>query len=321
VLATGELVPALIHFALIVVFSVGLFAFAFYIASLKYKKFYMEEHSSISGFSASSKYCAKSPIHAVLDRECLNIFRSSNYTFQFLLIVVITPLLIFFSNRIANYAMYQSFMNVGEADFALGISFEISLFITMVLIPLASSFAASNISREGHNIYHTKLIPVSFRKQLFTKASLVFVPIFLSIIVGVTLSMLRHEITTGAGYYADGLRGVEVIQILVIATSMAIGYICLGTYIDLCKPLCNQISTGELTKATTHANFIIVLGSIIGVGFGALGLLSVFSDSIGFGMDAEIFRWFLIAFSIVFGAVFATLLFVDGPNRYRKLEQ
>jgi len=317
----GNLRIVFLHVGIILLSSVGLFAFAFYIASLKYKKFYMEEHSTISGFKAKSNYKGKSSVHAILDREILNIFRSSNYTFQFLLVVVITPLLIFFSNRIANYAVYQSFMNIGDATHAFGISFEISLFITMVLIPLASAFAASNISREGHNIYHTKLIPVSFRKQLFIKTAIVFIPIFVAIIAGVVLSMQRHEITAGAGYFVEGLTGREVITLLVIATAMAIGYICLGTYVDIRKPLCNQVGTGELTKSTGHTNLIILLGSIIGVGFGALGLFSVFSDSIGFAMDTDVFRAFLIAFSIVFGAVFAVLLFVDGPNKYRKLEQ
>ncbi|MCL2861126.1 MAG: hypothetical protein FWE22_01795 [Firmicutes bacterium] len=307
-------------FAVVIAASAILLTGAFYIANLKYKKFYMEEHGTMSGFSAKGKYNGLNSSTAVLGKDSRNIFRSSNYTFQFLLIVAITPLLIFFSNRVANYAAFHSLAEYGQASMAGDMGFEITLLISIVLIPLASAFAASNISREGHNIYHTKLIPVSFRKQLFIKAGIVFVPIFATTLVGVLLSMITHRNIGGGSMYIAGLQGTDVLVLLVITTFMAIGYICLGTYIDLRKPLCNQIGTGELTKATGHANFIILLGTIIGLGFGAVALLAAFDINI-VDISRQGFRIFLLIFSIVFGGTFAALLFVDGPKRYYRLEQ
>jgi len=321
-LAAGGAMVVLINLGIVLGSSVAMLSLAFFIASLKYKKFYMEEHGTISSFKAKSEYKGGNSAFAVFIKDVRNIFRSSNYAFQFLLIVAITPLLIFFSNRIANFAMFQSFMDYGVVDMSHGISFEISLFITLVLIPLASAFAASNISREGHNIYHTKLIPVSFRKQILIKTGIVFVPIFVSILIGALLSMLNHQVVPGAaGTTIAGLAGTEVLMLLAIATFMAVGYICLGTYIDIRKPLCNQVGSGELTKSTGHANFIILLGASLGLGFGAIGLLSAFGAEVDFAMSARAFRVFLLCFSAVFGAVFATLLFIDGPKRYNKLEQ
>ncbi|MCL2256457.1 MAG: hypothetical protein FWC11_06380, partial [Firmicutes bacterium] len=307
-------------FAIVLVASVILFTGAFYIANLKYKKFYLEEHGTISGFKAKGEYKGISPHKAVARKDRRNIFRSSNYTFQFILVVAITPLLIFFSNRIANYAAFESLRDHGQADMAAAMSFEITLLISLVLIPLASAFAASNISREGHNIYHTKLIPISFRAQLLIKSLIVFIPMFIAIAVGVSLSMINHRNIDGAGGMIPGLAGVDVLMLLVISTFMSIGYICLGTYIDLRKPLCNQIGTGELTKSTGHANFIIILGTILGLGFGAIALLAAFDINI-VDISRQGFRIFLLLFSVVFGSSFATLLFLDGPKRYYRLEQ
>ena len=321
-LSYGTVAAFFINFGIILAGFLMLAAFAFFVAGLKYKKFYQEEHSFVSNFKSKSGYKAIGPQKAVLKKDILNIFRSSNYTFQFLLIVAITPLLIFYSNRIANFATFQSFNRFGEQGLSFGISFEISLFIVLVLIPLASSFAASNISREGHNIYHTKLIPVSFKKQLLIKTAIVFVPIFVAVTAGALLSMLSHDVLRGAaGGVMPGLSGTDVVVLLVIALFLSLGYISLGTYIDLRRPLCNQIGTGELTKATGHSNFIIILGSLLGVGFGVLGLFSAFNIDVGIRMNHNSFIGFVIAFAVLFGAAFTTLLFVDGERAYKKLEQ
>jgi len=320
-LTYGTAAEFFINFGIILGTSAVLLGSAIFIANLKYKKFYMQEHGTYSSFSAKGAYNNNNSTRAVISKDCKNIFRSSNYTFQFLLIVVITPLLIFFSNRIANYAMFQSLYAAGAHDLSFGISFEISVFITIVLIPLAASFAASNISREGHNIYHTKIIPVAYKKQLLIKTLIVFIPIFVAILTGSLLSMISHDMLGGGAHVLQGLSGSEVIMLLAIATFMTVGYISLGTYFDLRKPLCNQIGSGELTKATGHANFIILLGAVIGIGFGALGLFSAFSESIGIGFTPVAFRWLLLAFSVIFGTLFSVLLFIDGPKRYEKLEQ
>ncbi|MCL2556387.1 MAG: hypothetical protein FWE03_05175 [Firmicutes bacterium] len=323
-LTYGTVVAGFINFGIIMALTIVLLAIAIFIANIKYKGLYMKEHGMISSFKSKGDYKGNNATRAAIVKDCRNIFRSSNYTFQFLLVVTIIPLLIFFSNRIANYAMYQSLHStlggIAMGSLAHGISFEISVFITIVLVPLAASFAASNISREGYNIYHTKLIPVAYRKQLFIKTAIVFIPIFVAILIGSLLSMINHSISYGEDPLS-GLAGSEVVMLLFIAAFLTIGYISLGTYFDIRKPLCSQIGAGELTKPTGHANFIILLGVAIGIGFGSLGMLSAFAQEIEFGLSTDAFRWILLAFSFVFGAVFTITLFVDGPRRYNQIEQ
>jgi len=319
-LTYGTLAVGFINFGIIVGVSIVLLSGAIFIANIKYRGFYMREHGMISGFKARGEYKGNNATRASIIKDCRNIFRSSNYTFQFLLVVSIIPLLIFFSNRVANYAMYQTLDSVRMGGLAHGISFEISAFITIVLVPLAASFSASNISREGYNIHHTKLIPLAYRKQLLIKTLIVFIPIFAAILIGSLLSMINHRVHDGMDPLS-GLVGGEVAMLLFIAAFLAAGYVSLGTYFDIRKPLCNQIGAGELTKPTGHANLIIILGTIIGLGFGSLGMMSAFGAEIGFGLSNTAFRWILLAFSFVFGAAFTIALFVDGPRRYNQIEQ
>jgi len=236
------------------------------------------------------------------------------------LIVVITPLLVYFCNRTAAYSMTRAFVREGQPEAAQDMIFGVSMLVILILIPLASAFAASNISREGYNIYHTKLIPVSFRKQLFIKAAIVFAPILISIVVSCVLTLMKTQIT--GSHAVRGLTVAEMMTVFGTAVLMSIGYICLGTYLDLKKPVCNQIGAQELTKSTPHINFIMFLGVLVGAGFGILGMFSGFAEDffkVDFsGIDLKLFY---VGIAAAFALVSVCLLFIDGPKRYRKLEQ
>lgn len=315
----GDVGTVFFSIGLCIVVSAVFLAIAYIVAKWQYKKIYLDEQRTISKNTRKKLFGFYKPTTALLGKDTKNIFRSSNYTFQFLLVVVITPLLVFFSNRLAGYAVYTSFDRVGETDLSMSMVFEISLLVIMVLIPIASSFAASNISREGHNIYHTKMIPVSFRKQLLVKTGIVFVPIFLSILLSCLLTMLSNAITPT--HILPGLGFGEVLTLFTISVSMAITYICLGTYLDLRKPLCSQVGSSELTKSTASTNFVMLLGVVIGFFFGVLALLSVFGSVIQVGLSPAVCRTAFLVCSIASAVTFLAVLFVDGPKKYYKLEQ
>lgn len=315
---------ALLNAVWILSSSAAFIVIAFVAAGAQYKKIYMDERATHSGGYGRKGVCrTERQGTAVLKKDIINIFRSSNYTFQFLLIVVITPLLVYFCNRTAAYSISYSVhnTNVGGIDATQDMVFGVSLLVIMILIPLAACFAASNISREGYNIYHTKLIPVSFRKQLLIKAGIVFIPIVLSVTVSCGLAMLDYRIAQ-LGHTVRGLNAGEMLTVLGTAVLMSAGYICLGTYLDLKRPVCNQIGAQELTKSTPHINFIMLLGVVIGAGFGILGMFGGFAKQF-FKVDfsGASLKLFYIAASAAFAAVSACLLFIDGPRKYHRLEQ
>lgn len=315
-----SVVTAGISFAIILAVTAAMTTIAFFVAGAKYKKIYMNETSMITKGARKSLFARRPADLAVIDKDIKNIFRSSNYTFQFLLVVVITPLLVYFCNRVAGFSVYRALFRVSEQDKSNNMIFGVSILVTLILIPLASAFAASNISREGYNIYHTKLVPVSFRRQLAIKALIVFVPIFVSITVSSCMTMLSYKMST-QNYTLPGLPFGEAFIVFIISIFMAIGYICMGTYIDLRKPLCNQVGAGELTKTTAHTNLVMIVGVSVGMLFGFLSMWAAFAPFFGSSFSLANWKIIMLVLSVVFAAVFAGLLFLDGARRYYRLEQ
>jgi len=319
-LATSA-VTALLNFLLIVVVSGVLVVAALAIAGAKYKKIYMDERVTVSKPSRRGMFKSSRVGVAVADKDMKNIFRSSNYTFQFLLVAVITPLLVYFCNRIAGYSTYQSFKSIASRGEDSGsMIFGVSLLVVLMLIPLACSFAASNVSREGYNLYHTKLIPVTFRKQLTIKTMIVFIPILVSIFISCFLTMASYTLPNKE-YTIPGMSITEVLTLFTISACLAYGYICMGTYMDIRKPLCNQVGTGELTKSTAYTNLVIGLGVAIGILFGFIAMFSGFAEALGLKINLSTVKIIFVVFSIAFAGVWGYLLHVDGPKRYAGLEQ
>jgi len=310
--------------------SAFLFTISYFVAGANYKKTFLDERVNKSGFERKGAFKPRHPLYASTKKDILNIFRSSNYTFQFMLLVIVTPIVIFFSNRVAMFSSAQSFRfsPLDQIDMAARMVFGISLFVMLVLIPLACSFAASNITREGWNIYHTKLIPQNFRRQLLIKTFITFVPILVAIIVSVVLLTIPYQ--PGFGIPPQYIAGLDAFYLFGVATLMTIGYITLGTYLDLRNPLCNQVGAGELTKTTSHINAIMVGGLIIGAVVGLLSIMGGYVelfDAIGqtflanLAMVGQHINIILLVFSALFAIGGSLLLVLHGPKRYYNLEQ
>jgi ABC-2 type transport system permease protein len=316
---SGTGLEAFMYFGIIVASSVVMLTIALVTANAQYKKLYMEEHSMISNFKRTSKYQTNGT-RAVIKKDIMNVVRSSNYLFQFLIVVIITPLLIFYTNRICGLALYFGFSGSGQTDQSFGKAFETSIFIAMVLLPLACSFAASSITREGSNLFHTKLIPVSFRKQILVKALIVFIPVIVASAIGIGLSALPYSVI--ATHKLEGIGLTDAFIFMAISIFMAIGYIALGMYLDLLKPMSKQVGGKELIKSIPSVNFIIVFGAILGFGFGAFALFASFANLVpGLKViNKSIVQYSLIGISAFFAIVSGALLFINGPKKYRGIE-
>ncbi|MCL2851318.1 MAG: hypothetical protein FWE01_03065 [Firmicutes bacterium] len=300
---------------------------SYYIGAWNFKKTYQEERISYFSINRKPSFKKCPSWLATTKKDCLNIFRSSNYTFQFLLIVVITPILVFYVNRIAMFSAAQTFQGTQDTYAASGMIFGISILVMFILLPLAASFAASNISREGHNLYHTKLIPVHFRKQLLIKSLIVFIPILLSIILSVGLMMIPYQ-PLAMSEATFNVSSIDAFWIFGIATLMTMGYIALGTYLDLKNPLCNQVGGAELTKSTASVNTVMVIGVVVGALMGVLAVFGAFYNFLQLGPSwignlatmGRHTRPIFASIAIIFAVAAVTLLLVHGPKQYRKLE-
>ncbi|MCL2570422.1 MAG: hypothetical protein FWE16_04425 [Firmicutes bacterium] len=327
-MGSGEPLTILWSFFVLIGICGALLAISYFIAGANYKKTYMNETSGgYRSISRSHVSNPRSPLYATFKKDTLNILRSSNYTFQLLLMVVITPMLVFFVNRIAFFSSYQEFRNMGELDQAGGIAFGVSLFVLLILLPLVSSFAASNITREGPNIYHTKIIPQSYIRQLFVKIVIVMIPIILAVVASVL--MLRIPFQPDILAPPQYLHGWDVWYLLLVGLFMAVGYVCIGTYFDLRNPLCNQLGDGELVKPTKHVNNIMGIGIVIGAVVGILAMIGGFADLLTFAPQwirtiaimGEHIKTVFFVFAGIFAVVSVLLLAIDGVRQYKKLEQ
>ncbi|MCL2228692.1 MAG: hypothetical protein FWC00_02555 [Firmicutes bacterium] len=300
---------------------------SYFIAGANYKRTYMEERSTFSTIRCKGDHTPCSPTKAVVKREVKNIFRSSNYTFQFVLMVIVMPLMIYFVNRVAMYSSYQSFRFHRMALEAGGMLFGVSLFVMLITIPLCATFAASSITREGHNLYHTKLMPVSFRRQLTIKFLVTLLPIIASLAVSVGLVMIPYNPDPTDASMRFNLGATDALYLFFVGSIMATGYVCMGCYLDLRKPLASQLGDGELVRSTEHINIVMIVGIIVAVVFGLLAMLGGFGTEV-FGMNfltslstlGSHIWWILIVVSIVFASTFATLLFLHGPKKYKELD-
>jgi len=301
-----------------------------YIAGRNYNKTYMDERTMLTAMKKKSPFKQQKPLFATIRKDCRNIFRSSNYTFQFLLLVVLTPLLVYFCNRVAMAAAFQTFQQY-DPDKAWELIFGASLFVIMILMPVSSSFAASAITREGHNIYHTKLIPVSFRKQIAIKAGIVFVPVLVSIFVACAMIMIPFKPSSLSDMVMSVSFG-DALYIFGLALALVIGYICLGMYMDLKKPLCNQVGAAELVKSTAHVNKIMGVGLAIGLTLGIISMFGGLFETLSGVMDMGGFlglifkigsyaKFIYLPLAVLFAVVSFVLLFFFGPKRYYRLEQ
>ena len=319
---------ALWSFFAIVGMSAALMALAWLVAGAHYKKMLQEERGTFSTISRKKRFCQRSGTHAAVKKETLNIFRSSNYTFQFMLLVIVMPMLVFFVNRVAMFSTYESFRNWGPeaVDESGAMAFGVSMFVMLIILPLVSSFAASNITREGWNVFRTKMIPQSFRRQLTIKAFVVFIPIFLSVVISVAMLRIPYQ----AGVFAPRIyiSWNDFGYLLAVASALVIGYISFGMYLDLRNPLCAQVGSGELTRTTTPINTVMVTGLIIGAAVGLLMMLSNYTDILSLAplwlyrlaRMGENIRPIFMVFSLLFALGGILTLFLDGPRRYSAIE-
>ena len=301
---------------------------AYFVAGANYKRTYMDERVSFQAVRRRSDFRMGNPMMATMKKDIKNITRSSNYTFQFVLLVILTPLIVYFVNRVAMFSSYSSFRFHRQANEAGGMLFGVSLLVMMMLLPMASAFGATNISREGHNIYHTKLIPQSFRKQLLSKVLIVLVPILLAVAISIGLILIPYNPDPVDPDVTFNLPVMDAMILLAIGVMLAVGYVCMGTYLDLRKPLCSQVGAGELTKSTAHINTIMGVGIVVGAIAGLLAMIGGFGTEV-FGSGAlDIFSsigshiwWIVLAGSGIFAAVSVGLLFFNGQKKYSEMEQ
>lgn len=232
---------------------------------------------------------------ALFKREFLNIFRSVNYSFQYLAVVLTTPLMIYFSNSIS--------AKIGAEQLGSGLLPGIAILVIIMFLSMAVSFSATSFTREGENFFHTKIIPVSFKKQVFVKLCLYMIVTIPSILVSCLI------------LYLVGTLSLSSMFIYTLAISLImLGNAGYGIEKDLKNPKFRYVSNGEMDSTNRNVISSVGLGLIIALVLGVSAIIVSYIYSLNF------IYYILFGFAIPYSVIETFMLFFHLEKKYSNIE-
>jgi len=198
--------------------------------------------------------------YALFRREFLLIFRSFNYSFQYFAMAVAAPVMVYYCNDLA--------AGYGQSIIGMRIAPGLTLMVITLFVTIIVSFASTTVSREGNCFYHTKIIPVSYRKQVLIKLLLYSVVATASnliscLVVGLTFGKLGR----GVIEFAD------MALIFLIAEMLVVSLTCMSIRVDIKKPTFNVSGDGELVAPNKNVSLTIFIGVAVAVLMGFFVML------------------------------------------------
>ncbi len=257
------------------------------------------------------KNVQRSVFGTLLNREFFLIFRSFNYSFQYLAMACAAPVMVYYCNALASA--------MGTKSVGTSIVPGLTLLVVIIFVTIIVSFASTSISREGNVFYHTKIIPVSYTNQILTK-------LFLYGIVG-TISVVLCCITVGVAFATEEggnlLTPLDVGMIFVICELVVLAQTCLSVWADIKSPTFNVSGDGELVAANKNVALALFIGIFTAVVYGVFAMVFSF-NGLAIGKlvidmkPAEIYG-VLIGVSAAVLILSVCLLFVNLEKRYQKI--
>ncbi len=260
-----------------------------------YKVLISNLESPNGAFSKKTHVSHMSTTGALFKREFLNIFRSVNYSFQYLTIAITTPLMVYFSSEIAT--------NIGVSKLGQGVLPGITILILVMFLSVGSSFAAGSVTREGQNFFHSKIIPVSYTKQISIKFLMYCVVIIPSTLISCLVLFVAKFLTIAEAMTVFG--GVALVMVGNIAKSIDI---------DIRRPKFMYLGQRELVG--TNAN----ISSSLSIGFIIATILGVASIVVSIFVSVPASTLVLFAFSVPFCTIEVFRLFFRLERKYKRIE-
>ena len=253
----------------------------------------------------------RSVFGTLLRREFMLIFRSFNYSFQYLAMACAAPVMVYYCNALAS--------SMGAKSVGTSIVPGLTLLVVTIFVTIIVSFASTSISREGNVFYHTKVIPVSFTNQILTK-------LFLYGIVG-TAAVVLCCVTVGAAFATEAggnlLSPLDVGMTFLICELTVLAQTCLSVWADIKSPTFNVAGDGELVAANKNVALALFIGIFTAVIYGVFAMVFSFKG-LALGAlvidmtPAEVYG-ILIGVSGTVLVASASLLFVGLEKRYHKI--
>ncbi len=245
---------------LVALFGLGLIGTILVIVKLYPKTLLNNIEVEGSAFKRKTKNFRRPIFATLLHKEFLQVFRSVNYSFQYFVLACAMPVMVYFCNNIT--------MQLGKDQIGEQIALGMTMLVMLIFATVITSFSATSVSREGDNFYHTKVAPVSIRKQLFVKFFMYFLVSVAAngICVGVLIFTKQVEILTGLWLFGV----VEALSIGLTLTSMRF---------DIKRPYFNLSGEGEVVNNNASTTFSVMLGFIVALVEGVICMFLSFLAS------------------------------------------
>ena len=292
--------------------SIGLAVLSYFLAKISYYPTILKSlEREKTAFTKKTKDKTRTVFGALLRNEYLQIFRSFNYSFQYLAMAIAAPVMVYFCNDLA--------CSIGDASVGSKIVPGLSLMVIIIFITIIVSFASTTISRNGNTFYFTKLMPVHYKYQIFVKMVLYMIVSVSSVIV----SLIVIGIAFGGAKYGNNVRFVDLMSIFGITLFVIIFLISAAIKSDLKSPTFEVNNNGELVEANKNVSNSLIGGCLIAVLYGLFAMiftyipLSVGTVTLINGIGSVYL--YLFGISFVMAGISCLNLFLKIDKFYKKI--
>ena len=203
--------------------------------------------------------------------------------------------MVFFSSQIAS--------NIGVEQVGAGILPGIAVLVLLMFLSMGTSFAATSITREGGNFFHTKIIPVSFTKQIVVK-------FLMYVLVSIPSIIISCLVLAFAGF----LSYANAMLIALAVCMIVIGSIASSINLDIKRPQFMFLDGKEITNSNGNVNASITIGFVIAV------LMGIGAIAVSMFVSVPAIYIVLFGFGVPFMAIELFALFFKLEKRYRSIE-
>ena len=169
---------------------------------------------------------------------------------------------------------------------------------------MISSFAGTVLSVEGKNFYITKLVPVSYRKQLLIKG-----------LLNIAVSAVALAISTVVIACLGFLNGTEIAVFVAAQLLLAVGLVFNGINLNLANPNLKPKANGEAEEI--NITYMLLIGLFVAAILGACSIIFPKTPEIGGTLVAYLIA---VAVPFVYSVINMLVFWFTADNKYRKIE-
>lgn len=258
-------------------------------------------------FHKKTKNRPRSIFGTILHTELLTIFRSFNYSFQYLAMAIAAPFMVYFCNNLA--------VAVGDSSVGGAIIPGLTILVILIFDTIIVSFASTTISRTGDNFYMTKVIPVSYRYQLLVKMVL-----YMIVAGGSNLiTCISTWVIFGGAKYGNYIKITDALGIFGISFFIIIALTAIAILSDMRSPVFDTNSDGDLVQANKNVTNSMVIGIFISVLYGLFAMLFTYIPMGSWKAGINGVYIILNALSFIMAGISVLVLFLKAENKYNRI--